>query len=193
MGWDFHSSLSSDTTNRPDLRGPNFMAKTFLKSAVAGALVAAIGLSATSAHAASATGTAKARILRQIQLTNTADLEFATIVSGATASTVAVTVAGVRTCGANLTCTGTTTAARFDIQGTNNAVVLVGGDSSVSLSNGSGGTMGATLDYSTNSITLNQGPAAVGGSFTVGGVLSVGATQAEGTYNGTFNVTANYQ
>lgn len=169
------------------------MTKKLVKGAVLGAIVAAIGVTSTAAQAASTTATAKARILRQITLTNTSDLEFATIVSGATAGSVAVSTAGTRTCPTALTCTGTTTAANFNIQGTNNAVVLIGGDNSVSLSNGSGGTMSASLDYSTNSVTLTAGPGSVGGSFTVGGTLSVGATQAEGTYSGIFNVTANYQ
>ncbi|MDP3783056.1 MAG: DUF4402 domain-containing protein [Sphingopyxis sp.] len=34
---------------------------------------------------------------------------------------------------------------------------------------------------------------ATGGSFQVGGTLSVGANQAAGDYTGTFNVTADYQ
>ena len=34
---------------------------------------------------------------------------------------------------------------------------------------------------------------ATGGSFQIGGTLSVGANQASGDYSGTFNVTANYQ
>lgn len=169
------------------------MGKMILKRAVLGAAVAAVALSAGTAHAASATGQAKARILRQITLTNTSDLQFATIISGATASTVAVSVAGTATCGPNLVCTGTTTAANFDIQGTNNAVVLVGGDASVTLLGSLGGTMSAALTYSTNSLTLTAGPGTVGGSFQVGGTLSVDANQTSGDYTGTFNVTANYQ
>lgn len=164
-----------------------------IKRAVVGAVVAAVAMTAGTAHAASATGTAKAKILRQITLTNTSDLQFATVISGATASTVAVSTAGAVTCGANLTCTGTTTAANFDIQGTNNAVVLVGGDASVSLAGDLGGTMSAALTYSATSVTLNAGPGTVGGSFQVGGTLSVGANQTSGNYEGTFNVTANYQ
>lgn len=169
------------------------MGKMIFKRAMLGAAVAAVALSAGTAHAASATGQAKARILRQITLTNTSDLQFATIISGATASTVVVSTAGAATCGPTLVCTGTTTAANFDIQGTNNAVVLVGGDASVTLTGSLGGTMGATLDYSTNSLTLTQGPGTVGGSFQVGGTLNVGANQTSGDYTGTFNVTADYQ
>lgn len=160
-----------------------------LKRALMGAAIAALAMNASAAQAASATGTAKAKILRQITLANTSDLQYATIISGATASTVAVSTAYAATCGSGLTCTGTTTAANFNIAGTSGAVVLVGGDSSVTLNGSLGGTMTSTLTYSATNVTLS----ATGGSFQVGGTLSVGANQAAGDYSGTFNVTANYQ
>lgn len=167
------------------------MGKMILKSAVLGAVAAAVALSATSAHAASATGQAKAKILRQITLANTSDLQFATVISGAAASTVAVSTAGAVTCGANLTCVGTTTSANFNVQGTNGATVNVGGDSTVTLNGSLGGTMTVGLTYSDTSVVLaNSGP--TGGTFQVGGTLNVGANQAPGDYTGTFNVTANY-
>ena len=160
-----------------------------MKRALLGAAIAALAMNASAAHAASASGTATAKILRQITLAKTSDLQYATIISGAAASTVGVSTAGAVSCGANLTCTGTTTAANFNVQGTNGAVVLVGGDSSVTLNGSLGGTMSSTLTYSSPNITLSP----TGGSFQVGGTLSVGANQASGDYSGTFNVTANYQ
>ncbi|WP_137869636.1 DUF4402 domain-containing protein [Sphingopyxis sp. 2PD] len=165
------------------------MRKFGMKRAVVGAAIAALALNAPAAHAASATATATAKILRQITLTNTSALQYATIISGATASTVQVSTAGARICGAGLTCTGTTTAANFDVQGTDGAVVLVGGDPSVTLNGSLGGTMTSSLTYSVPNITLG----ATGGNFQVGGTLSVGANQTAGDYTGTFNVTANYQ
>ena len=181
MGWDFQS-LQFD-------KGPKIMRNIALKRALMGAAIAALAMNASAVQAASATGTAKAKILRQITLTNTSDLQYATVISGATASTVAVSTAGAATCGAGLTCTGTTSAANFNIAGTNGAVVLVGGDSSVTLNGSLGGTMSSSLTYSATNVTLT----ATGGSFQVGGTLSVGANQASGDYSGTFNVTANYQ
>ena len=165
------------------------MRKFGMKRALLGAAIAALAMNASAAHAASATGTAKAKILRQITLTNTSDLQYATIISGATAATVAVSTAGARTCGTGLTCTGTATSANFNVAGTDGAVVLVSGDSSVTLNGSLGGTMASTLTYSAANITLG----ATGGSFQVGGTLSVGANQAAGDYTGTFNVTADYQ
>lgn len=165
------------------------MRKFGMKRALLGAAIAALAMNASAAHAATATGTAKAKILRQITLTNTSDLQYATIISGATAATVVVSTGGTRTCAAALTCTGTATAANFNVVGTEGAVVVVGGDSSVTLTGSLGGTMASTLTYSAPTVTLS----ATGGSFQVGGTLSVGANQASGDYTGTFNVTANYQ
>lgn len=160
-----------------------------MKRALMGAAIAALAMNASAAHAAQASATASAKILRQITLNKTSDLQYATIISGATASTVAVSTVGARTCGANLTCTGTPTAANFNVAGTDGAVVLIGGDSTVSLTGSLGGTMASTLTYSAPTITLG----ATGGSFQVGGTLSVGANQASGDYTGSFNVTAIYQ
>ncbi len=51
-------------------------------------------------------------------------------------------------------------------------------------------SMTATLVESAATATLDGTGAA---TFTVGGTLSVAASQAEGVYLGTFNVTADYQ
>src|SRR3546814_12756261 len=72
-----------------------------MKRALLGAAIAALAMNAPAAHAATATATAK--ILRQITLTKTSDLQYATIISGATASTVAVSTAGGVSCGVGLT------------------------------------------------------------------------------------------
>jgi Mat/Ecp fimbriae major subunit len=164
------------------------MATKFLKSALVLAAGASVFMSGT-AHAASATATARANILQQVTVTNTSDLQFGTIVTGTAASTVAISATGGRTCGAGLTCSGTSTAAGFTVTGTSGQVVTVSSDASVTLNNGSGGSMTASLSPSVSSLTLG----ATGGTFAVGGTLNVGATQADGAYSGTFNVTVDYQ
>src|SRR3546814_11714087 len=93
-----------------------------MKRALLGAAIAALAMNAPAAHAATATGTATAKILRQITLTKTSDLQYATIISGATASTVAVSTAGGVSCGVGLTCTGTAAAGSFHVAGTSGAV-----------------------------------------------------------------------
>lgn len=161
------------------------MTKTFKALALAG--VATLGFSATAANAATASADAKANILAQITVTKTADLDYATIVTGAAASTVIVTPGGVRTCGVGLVCTGTHTAAAFGVTGTIGQVATVSVPATVTLNSGAN-SMTSTLVSSAAVMTL----AAVN-SFNVGGTLSVGASQADGAYVGAFTVTVNYQ
>ncbi len=159
----------------------------FLKAALASTIVAAT-FGATAAHAATATADAQANILAQVTVASDGSaLDFGTIVTGAAASTVAVNAAGAATCGAGLVCSGTTSAAGFDVTGTTGEVVDISADASVTLT-GPSGTMTASLTPSATSLTL-----AGGDSFTVGGTLNVGANQADGAYSGTFSVTVDYQ
>ena len=164
----------------------------FLLKAASTAIVAAAAFATVAAEAApaSANGTGRARVLKQITVTNTSDLDFGTVVAGASASTVAVSAAGVRTCGAGLTCTGAGPSANFNVPRPT-AVVTVAGDNSVTLANGSGGTMSAALTRSASTLTLVAG--AVNGTFQVAGTLSLAASQADGAYTGTFNVSVDYQ
>jgi Mat/Ecp fimbriae major subunit len=164
------------------------MKTVFAKAAIVGSLLATVGMGATAAHAASATATAKAKILRQVTVTNTSDLQFGTIVTGAAPSTVIVDSAGARTCGSDLVCSGTTTAAGFSIGGTTGQVATISVPASVTLTSGAN-SMTASLSASATTATM----VANAGSFTVGGTLSVAANQADGDYSGTFNATVDYQ
>ncbi|UVO55174.1 DUF4402 domain-containing protein [Sphingomonas sp. SUN039] len=161
------------------------MTKTFKALALVG--VAALGFSGSAANAATASATARASILKQITVTKTSDLDYATIVTGAAASTVIVTPAGARTCGVGLTCTGTATAAAFTVVGTVGSVATVSVPATVTLTSGAN-TMTSTLVSSTALITL-----AASNSFNVGGTLAVGASQADGVYTGSFTATVDYQ
>ena len=160
-----------------------------LKAIVATTALAALGLGATASNAATATATARAKILRQLTVTNTSDLQFGTIVTGAAASTVAVSTAGVVTCGAGLVCSGTTTAAGFTIGGTTGQVATISVPATVTLTNAALNIMTATLNASAATTTL----VANAGAFSVGGTLAVGASQPDGDYTGTFVATVNYQ
>ena len=149
--------------------------------------VAALGVGTSAASATTATATASAVILRPITVTKTADLNYARIVTGAAASTVIVTPAGARTCGVGLTCLGTTTAAAFSVVGTIGSVTTVTVPATVTLTSGAN-NMTSTLVSSAATLTL-----AAANSFSVGGVLAVGASQPDGAYTGTFTVTVDYQ
>ncbi len=155
--------------------------------ALVGATLLGLGTTAAHAQAATATGTAKALILRPITVTKTADLDYARIVTGVAASTVTVSPAGALTCGTGLTCLGTVSAAAFSVVGTVGQVATVSVPATVTLNNGAS-SMTSTLVRSAATLTL-----AATNSFTVGGVLAVGASQPDGPYSGNFTVTVDYQ
>jgi hypothetical protein len=167
------------------------MTKKFYAAVVAGTAIVAVTFGASSANAATATANATAEIVEALTITETDVLEFGTIVPGAAASTVAITPGGVVTCGAGLTCSGTTAAGAFLIEGTSGYVVDISSDASTTLSDGGVNSMSVTgLTVSAATATLDVAGEA---TFTVGGTLNVGANQVAGVYNGTFTVTANYQ
>ncbi|MEO9634299.1 MAG: DUF4402 domain-containing protein [Parasphingorhabdus sp.] len=160
----------------------------FIKAALASSVLAASVMGANAAQAATASADARANILQQVTVTSDgSDLDFGTIVTGATASSVVISSAGALTCGTGLVCSGTTSAAGFDVTGTTGEIVTVSSDASVTLT-GPSDTMTASLTPSASTITLDGTD-----GFTVGGTLSVGANQADGAYVGTFGVTVNYQ
>src|SRR5215217_2471948 len=103
--------------------------KKFLATAGAIALLA---LTSAPAQAASpsAQANATAKIYRPLTISKTTDLDFGVVVIAGTsfaAETVTVSTAGAVTCGGgvNLTCSGSPTAARFHLVGSNNALVTV--------------------------------------------------------------------
>jgi len=164
------------------------MTKKMMIGVLTGTAILFAGTSA--ANAATATADAKAKILKQVTVSKSADLNFGTIVVGATAGTVAISTAGARTCAAALTCSGTVSAAGFNITGSKNEVVNISSDASVSLNTTPPSTaMVASLSLSGASATLSATGLA---SFTVGGNLAVAASQPDGLYSGTFNVTVDY-
>ena len=173
---------------------------TMFRRGALGAAIAVAALSSGTAFAQdSATATASANILQSITVTNSAGLDFGTIVPSGSASTVTVvqgnaTTAATRTCGAGLTCSGGFSRAVFDITGSHAALVDITGDANVTLSNANGDTMAVALTYSNTQVTLTRATAAStpAASFYVGGVLSVGADQAAGAYSEVFNVTVDY-
>lgn len=169
------------------------MTKFFVKG-VALATVAAMGFTANAAQAANATASAKANILRSVSITKTSDLDFGTIAPSNTAvSTVQVNAAGGVTCGTGLVCSGTTTAAGFEISGANGQTVSITSDASVTLNNTTtaGTSMNASLALNNSTMLLTATPA--NNAFKVAGTLSVAPGQAEGAYSGTFTVNVNYQ
>ena len=165
----------------------------------AGALTA-LALVSTPANAqvvASSQANAHARIVQPLTLTGVRDLNLGTIVlsgTGPYTDTVEITQAGVFSCGANVTCSGTTQTAQYEATGTQGQTLTVSVSPTIALENQTN-TLAPDL-------TLTVNPPAVGSvvldsagevTFDIGGSIEVSDTTADGVYLGTFDVEADYQ
>lgn len=145
--------------------------------------------------AATPTATVSANIIRPVALTWLQDLDLGTIALGPgtwSGATVAISKTGVLTCtDPNVTCTGATKPAEYNVVGTNKQVITINAPN-VTLTNQSDPTQKLTLTVdSPGSVTLvNSGQP--GSNFFLGGSIAVSSTTSGGVYTGTFNVTVDY-
>ncbi len=131
-----------------------------------------------------------ATLLAPISISSSGDMDFGDMITTGTAGTVTVTPAGVRTCSPEVDCFGGfPSAAAFDVTGEGASTYSITLPSSATLTSG-----GDTMTIDTFNHDAGGTPTLSGGSdtFNVGATLNVGATQAGGTYSGTFSVTVNY-
>jgi hypothetical protein len=107
-------------------------------------------------------------------------------------ATVGISRTGVFTCSAKVICTGATTAASFNVTGTNRMSVGVSAPN-VTLVNqkNNAQTLTLVLDSPAQVALPNSGNQGV--VFNVGGSITLDSTTVSGTYTGTINVTVNYQ
>ncbi len=117
------------------------------------------------------------------------NMDFCTMSPTGTAGTVTVTPAGARSSVNVDLFGGTPAAASFNMTGEPGQTYFITLPSSTTLTSG-----GSTMTVDTFTEDGGANPTLVGGSdtFIVGVTLNVGATQASGTYSGTFAVTVNY-
>lgn len=140
-----------------------------------------------------ATSTASATILTPIAIANSVPLNFGTIGAVATASTVILAADDSRTTtgGATLFTVGAPAKAGvFGITGTPNATFAITLPSTVSIT-GLGTPMNITnwvSDLGATNTIQNDGTKPL----VVSATLNVGASQAAGTYTGSYAVTVNY-
>jgi hypothetical protein len=168
------------------------------------ATVAALALTAEPAFAVGPTGnvnaSARARILRPLQLQKTQDFNLGDIVlSGAApfSATVSLSQAGALTCPATVTCSGTTAVAKYKVIGTNNQNVTVNAND-VTLTGSNGGSLMLKMKDSSNNpyyptVVALGSSGNSGVEFSLGGEITVADTTTDGVYTGTFDVTADYQ
>lgn len=164
-----------------------------LRLTVAALAIASCGI-ASSASAATATANADATILAALDVQLDAvrtKLDFGSIAESGTGGTVTLTPAGALTCGSGLVCSGTTGTPQFNITGSANSAVNVSlASSTITLTDPvSSATMSVGLASSAATLTLDGTGK---GNFAVGGLLTVGAGQTPGTYNGQLQVSVVY-
>lgn len=162
------------------------------------AFALAITAAAGSAVAASVNASSTSVVVTPIAIAKSADLSFGAFAASGSSGTVTVLPDGSRSVSGGVTAAGgTPTAARFDVTGSG------GLNYSISLTNTtltSGGdsmsfTVNSDTTASTSTSSVTSGTLSGGGtqSIFVGGVLSVGASQAAGTYTGSITATVEYQ
>ena len=154
------------------------------------ALVAVMAL-ASPAEAAQITAATSAKIIKPVSLAKLQDMDFGTLLVTNYTGTrnVVMSRAGGLTCPAEITCSGATKQARFNVQGTNNTVVLIS-VTSAGLVNGSN-TIPFAADVVGSMTMTNSG--APGTDVDVGGTLTVDGSMPGGVYSGTLTITADYQ
>jgi hypothetical protein len=123
------------------------------------------------------------------------DLDLGTMVLGPgswSGATVKLSRAGILTCPANLTCSGATQVAIYNVVGTKSQQVVMTVPK-VTLVNqlDSSKTLVLTPDNQATVQLTNSGKP--GTNVPIGGSITINSTTAGGTYVGTFNVTADYQ
>lgn len=161
------------------------------KIALLGA-VAVAGMASTAANAATQSATAEVDIIAAIELTKLTDMDLGNVAVGSAAGTVTLPTNSDTVSCSTVTCFGAAQRASFRVDtATDGYVINFSTPASINLTRAAGGApMALTLTRSINSATYNS---AAKPTVFVGGTLSVGASQTAGTYNGTFNLTADYQ
>jgi len=159
-------------------------------------LAVAAGQCVANAHAASVNVSVNATALKPLEIVKLQDLDLGTITLGSgTWGNVAVSLsrAGAFTCPpANITCSGATTVATYNVQGSNKGTVNIN-TPNVILINQSDTSQRLTLvvDSPTTVVLPNSGVPGV--NFSIGGSITINSSTAGGVYVGTFSVTADYQ
>jgi hypothetical protein len=168
------------------------------------ALLASVALAAAGAaaptFAASTTATASATVIVPIAIAKATDLSFGKFASGASAGSVTIKTDGTRTSsGVTEIGGGTLSAARFNITGEPNATYAI--DTTATTANLTSGsdTLSLALVSDFAAAGASSGTQATGTlsgtgtqSLYVGGTLTVGANQPNGSYSGSVSVAVAY-
>ncbi|WP_205481148.1 DUF4402 domain-containing protein [Sphingomonas arenae] len=168
---------------------------TLLRLVLTAAALLLVATPAAAQTRTSANVPAKLSVLRPLTLLGEQELNFGTVILGPgtwSNAAISVSAAGVRTCAAAVACTGTTSAARFRLSGTNNQTVVISAPA-VTLVNAANSTQRLTMTPIAPATVLLTNSGNPGTLFSVGGTISVSSTTPDGVYSGTLEVTVEYQ
>ena len=154
----------------------------------AGAAALTAGLYSTTASAATVSADASATVIQPLVVTQTTAMNFGDLSVGTTGGTLVIDTTGGLTPSADVdTAGGTVQAGTYGVAGEAGKVYTISFPASATLNSG-GNSM--TVDTFTEDAPPSP---TVPSSFNVGGTLNVGASQAPGTYSGSYTITVNYQ
>jgi hypothetical protein len=147
------------------------------------------------AHAATTTAAVTANNIKPLIITKLQDLDLGTVTLGPgiwSNATVSLSQGGVLSCtNANLTCSGATMVAQYNVQGSNQQTVRISAPN-VTMVNQSDSSQTLTLVTDAPATVFLTNSGAPGVNFSVGGSVTLNSTSSAGTYVGTFNVTVDY-
>ena len=167
------------------------------KALIFAGAVAALAVTSVPANAApvpaTTNATATARIYTPLTLTSVRDLDLGNIVLGAGSytDTVGIDQAGTFSCGANVTCSGTTQTAQYYATGTMDQTLTVIVPATLDLVNQTQASPNLVLNVDAPATVVLDGAGEV--TFDIGGSIDVSDTTTDGVYEGTFDVEADYQ
>jgi hypothetical protein len=158
-------------------------------------LIALLALSfAAPAPAATITAAASAKVVKPLVLNRLQDFDLGTVMLGSgtfSGATLRLSRANVRTCPAQITCSGATQVAIYNVSGTNNTTVRISTPDVVLVNQSDASkTLRLTVDGPTSVVLTSSGPPGV--NFQLGGSIPLNSNTAPGLYQGTFNVTVDY-
>lgn len=163
-----------------------------LTSILVGPVLLALAI-AGSAGAAEDTARATGTVVAPIQITKTADLVFGSFAAGESTGTVTISTLGARGKTGGVALIGDAgAAAAFDVTGEGGLTYSIDLTTTPLTRDGGTETMSFTVESDITSGTLAGSGSAGAQSFFVGGVLTVGAGQVPGTYEGTVKATVAY-
>jgi spore coat protein U-like protein len=164
--------------------------------AMALAAACSAGLFAPPAEAATQNASVTANVVKPLTLTSLQSLDLGTItlkLGNWSTATVGISRTGVFSCDAtNLVCTGLTQVARYNVTGTNKQAITISAPN-VTMVNQADASKTLTLVLDSPGTIQLTSSGAPGSNFDIGGSIALSSTTASGTYQGTFNVTVDYQ